>query len=523
MIQLPRVTKKKQYVLTLTNLIRGLNNRDASIEIGDSESPDLLNVGFAVTGALSKRKGTAIVGNDKGDKAVNGIHAAYYGNGSAQLLMAADSVTAGTRRLFYRTTGNWTEITAGGIALVNGDIEFESFYDGAAQVVFITDGTTYQKYTPSTNTLAAATASPTNVGTMLRLYKNRIFTAGSSTVPERVYFSDIGDGDAWTSTNYFDVPSQAITTTGTSGDPITALAVYQDRLIIFKNRSIYAWDTNQLVQISNNHGCVGKRAFCVAENQMFFADVDGIYRLSGNFIEKASKKIQGTWNSIQASLKGKIVMTYFMGKVYVATSSSAASTNDIVLVHYPQLPQDNEGQQPWTYWSGDSTNKLAISCLTTYTATTTTDPILVGGMAVAQTYCMQLEVGDADLTQSTGTSDATILSYWKSKIFSISARHRKQFLTYMAQGSQSLLNCTVSFDFDKLTSSNSYQMAIANSSTYGTGTYGTTVYAGLPAIIGKGTISNRGKFCQFILSNNQASQPWTVYQLKETYSPITLR
>lgn len=350
-----------------------------------------------------------------------------------------------------------------------------------------------------------------------------MFTAGSTSLPERVYFSNIGDGDAWTSTDYFDVPSQAITTNGTSGDPVTCLAVHQDRLIIGKNRAIYAYDGNSLVEITRNHGITGKRAFCASENALYFADIDGIYRLSGNFVEKASKKIQATWNAIPAAQKSKIAMRYFNGKIYVATAASGAAQNNIVLVHYPQLPADEEGQQPWSYWAGDSTNVLALSCLTGYTSATTTAPILVGGMAVAQTYCMQLETGNADLTQSTGASDATITSYWKSKVFSLPSRHRRQFLTYAQQSTASILNCVTSFDFDARTVSSQYPMNVTGANVYGTGVYETATYAGLNVIIGKKLISQRGKFFQFQLSNNSASQPWTVYQLQQVYSPLPLR
>lgn len=572
MLNLPRVTKKKQHVLTLSNFSGGLNNRSSSVEINDNESPELLNVDFSISGAVSKRLGTALVGDDQGNVKVLGLHAAYYGAGLAKLLMHVNVGAAS--KLFYRTTGNWSEAT--GTAIANADVEFENFYDGSNQMTFFTDGTTYAKFNPSGTATAAATASPANVGTMLKVYKNRMYQAGSSTVPERVYFSDIGDGDAWTSGNYFDVPSQAISTTGTTGDIITAMAVHQDRLIIFKSRSIYAWDGNSLIEITRNHGCVGKRAYCQVENHLYFADNDGIYALSGNFIDKVSKKIQATWDVIPAARKGEIVMKYFNGKVYIATAAAGSSTNNIVLVNYPNLPQDSEGQHPWSYWSSsDSVNSpLAISCFAVYTSSTTAAPILVGGLANAQSMCIQLESGNADVTHSTGLSDLSINSYWKSKVFTLPSRHRRQFITYMSQSVASNLNVITSFDFDAVTSLNTYQMFSTGAAVYSdkawvtstayavndtvvnsgtgyrclvahtsgtfatdlaagkwtslgvigtTGVYDVMKYGGLTTIIGKGQVSERGKFFQFQIFNNAASQPWTVYRLQETYSPITLR
>ena len=43
--------------LNLSNFYGGLNKRDASSEIADNEAQDLLNVDFADSGAVSKRKG----------------------------------------------------------------------------------------------------------------------------------------------------------------------------------------------------------------------------------------------------------------------------------------------------------------------------------------------------------------------------------------------------------------------------------------------------------------------------------
>ena len=146
-------------VFELSNF-RGLNNRDAITEIGDTESPDLKNVKFDTAGSISKRDGIVLVGNDKGDVVTRGLHSCYYGDGSAQLLMASQSAT--TSGLWWRTTGDYTEATldAGGTKLANASVDFENFFDGTNEVTFIADGTTFQKYRASTNTIYDATTQP---------------------------------------------------------------------------------------------------------------------------------------------------------------------------------------------------------------------------------------------------------------------------------------------------------------------------------------------------------------------------
>lgn len=525
--------------LTLSNF-RGLNNRNAATEIDDNESPDLLNIRFNEVGAVSKRMGTALVGDDKGNEKCFGLHSCYYGNGSAELLLASKGF--GTAGLGYRTTGNYTEATLNasgtnnGTKLVNtADAEMEDFYcsgDGAraaGQMTFILDGTRYQGYFPSdhkiyTLSTGGTLANPASIGSILRMYKNRMYTVGSTSLPERVYFSALGDGGTFTVGDYFDVPSQSTTQLGTSGDPITVLAVWGDRLIIFKNRSIWAWDNTRLIQISNEHGCVGKRAFASTEYGLFFADNDGVYRLvGGNQIEKISRKIQGTWNVIPAARMPEICMAFFYGRLYVGTAAAGASTNNIILVNYLESPPDAEGQHPWSYWMGTSSNPLAAAQFAVYEASTTTLPILVFGAAHAQTCTIQIGTGDADYDYTAGTSTEDIASYYKTKIFNNFVWLKKLFATYKSAGVSSLLTISVETDFGADGTAKNFEMSIPGSGVYGTMTYGTGTYGGTKSIIGSTMISLRGKFFQYTIQNNQASQPWTLYQIKQVFKKLRLR
>lgn len=525
MIPLPPVSRKRQNILDV-NAFRGLNNRDAATDVGDTESPTLLNVDFSEVGAVSKRNGTTIAGDDKGNSKVLGLHSAYYGDGSAQLLVASQGFS--TAGLGFRTGTTYTEATkdAGGTKLANADAEMESFFDGTNQAVFIVDGSKLQKYVPASNTLFDATAVPADgeASSVIRLYKNRLYLAGpTSSLRERVWFSDLGDGDAWTAGNYFDVPSTAITSKGTSGDPITALAVFQNQLVIFKNRSIWTWDTNTLRQITDKHGCVGKRAFCLTDNHLYFADNDGIYRMSGGFVEKASKKIQGTWDVIPGARMPEIAMESFDNKIFVATAAAGAANNNIVLVNYHSLPQDEEGQTPWSYWNSSTTDSMSFSSLKTYEQTTATLPVLIGGLTTAQTLTLHLDTGTADYDEVAGTSTKAIISYYRTKVFSLNGFLRRLFATYKTQSAASLLQTATIIDFDARSVSNDFQMQVASSSVYGTGVYGTATYGGQVALIGKGLVSARAKYVQYLFQNNSASQPWTLYRLQQIYSPLSLR
>jgi hypothetical protein len=503
---LPRVKSKPWPLLKMTNFYGGLNQRDSSTELSDNEAQDLLNVDFAKAGGLLKRSGTNIVGDDKGNNKVLGIHSAYYGSGSAKMLMAnQDAATSG---LWYRTTGNWTEATlSGGNKLANADAEFESFLNNAGnQVVFVVDGTRYQYYNPSDNKIYAATASPATIGSIIRVYGNRMYSVGNSTKPERVYFSALGNGGSWGVNDYFDVPSQAVTETGAVGDPIMALASFQNRLIILKARSVWQYDTKQLRLLSNSVGCVGKRAFAVTDTSLYFADNDGVYRLSGSSILKVSKKIQPVWNLIPAARIPELAMGAHENRVYVATATTGATANNIILVNYTDLPQDQEGQQPWSYWKGTASNPLAATCFTTYEATTTTLPILCYGHA-SQGAAVQLNTGNADYEFTGAAQNESIDGYYQTKDFPLSARFRKLFVATKAQASSYDLNVSALVDF-KTTRHMTYDMYDATAD----------------AVVNKDYVNQYGKYINYKFATSASSaQPFTILDAKQEVKPLKLR
>lgn len=524
---LPNVKSVIFPVFQLNQFTSGLNNRDAANEIENGESPDLQNVDLTADRTITKRNGTSLIANDIGNTRVNGLFSSYYGNGLAKQLMWTN--TGSGSKMWYRaTTGStWSEAT--GTATANANVEADTFLAASGvQVVFYTDGTTLRKYDPTGTavaSLAGSTANtPATVGGILRAYKDRLYVVGSSSFPERIYFSTLGaaDGDnSWPVANYFDVPSEAVGQTGSSGDPITGLAVYQDRLIIFKNRSIWYWDTNVLRQITPSHGCVGPRAFCVSDNSLMWADTDGVYRMSGMLIEKASRKVQNTWDAIPPVVLKQINMAFFKGKVYVAIGKSGATIPNAFLVNYVQLPMDKEGQKPWSYWIGANDNTLCSSVLSPYTSSNTANPILTFGCANAQSQVIQLESGTNDYDTSAAASVA-INSYYKTKVFPILGQFKQLFVTSKTQSASSYLNITIDIDFGMHSAGFPLQMQSAGG-VYGTATYNNSVYGGQNAVVSKTNVSLRGRFIQYTFSNSQLSQPWTVYELRQIFKKIKLR
>lgn len=119
----------------------------------------------------------------------------------------------------------------------------------------------------------------TLVPSMLESYSNMMFMAGFSSYPSRVYFSNIASFENLEAENFFDVR------TG-NNDDIKCLFVFQDNLIVFKNRSIHAVvgdspETLALKDMTLEYGCVNNSSAVQFNNKLWFMDERGICEFNG--------------------------------------------------------------------------------------------------------------------------------------------------------------------------------------------------------------------------------------------------
>jgi len=119
----------------------------------------------------------------------------------------------------------------------------------------------------------------TLVPTYLEVYKNMLFMAGFSSAPSTVWHSEIGEYERVDEENFFDVR------TGNS-DSIRNIILFQDNLVIFKNKSVHALsgdspETLALKDMNLNYGCVNNTSAVVWENKLWFMDSKGICEFNG--------------------------------------------------------------------------------------------------------------------------------------------------------------------------------------------------------------------------------------------------
>ena len=130
---------------------------------------------------------------------------------------------------------------------------------------------------------AVVSLSPPPKPIYITTHRQRIFcaSADSTKYPDALYFSDILDGEVWD-------PAAEIRIGG-DGDPIKGLYPwFDDKIIVFKERSIWAVNANPLQDpadwtislISGNVGCVSHRSIAAVGADVFFLSRDGVRSLA---------------------------------------------------------------------------------------------------------------------------------------------------------------------------------------------------------------------------------------------------
>lgn len=155
---------------------------------------------------------------------------------------------------------------------------------------------------------------------------SRLFITGNPAHPNRVYYCDTGDIETWGASSYFDVRKN-------DGDKITGLKLFRDRLIIFKEYSIWVanvsgstpstdW-SNEILE--DGIGCVAGRTITPVLNDIYFLAHDGVYSLSRITeatateveIAKLSNKIQKTIDEIDKTVRWYFSAVYYKNKYYL--------------------------------------------------------------------------------------------------------------------------------------------------------------------------------------------------------------
>jgi len=269
----------------------GLNTHRTSVLLEDNESPSLQNVLLDENGSITKREGfsklnaTALA---DGDDDVNGVFPLEQSDGD-EFCVAFSSTTG------FLSSDACTTFTAFVSTLTqNNDVNCVGYQDklfcANNQYNFLFDGTNEKPFT----------VAPADLD-FLQVFRNRCFGAGTDATPLRLFWSNLGDCETWTTgTDFVDVDCSQGDVITALGEPLfNFLPVYckfSTFLLQFDNEDT---SKRRLIVVSKDTGAKHHRATANFMNRQYFDSVGpnggqpGIYVTDGTLVLEASKKLRG--------------------------------------------------------------------------------------------------------------------------------------------------------------------------------------------------------------------------------------
>jgi len=281
----------------LTNLQSGLITLSA---VSESQMPmeavsESVNLNFDRIGSVSLRGGTTLLGNNLSGSLL-GLYEFRDSSGSNSQLISVDGT-----KVYYLSGGVWTEIrtvTDGQKARFSTFLNNIFMVNGADQTV-TWDGNPGTLFTTTGN----ANQSPS--AKYIENYRSRMWVAGNTTYPDRIYYSSIPSAET-TPVITWDADSETgdwIDISPQDGENITALKRDKNALLVFKQNHIYrVYSTSQTDPDPKiSVGTYSQESVVDAKDGIYFFHPTGIYRYQEGGVLDISQPIIDFIKNIPAS------------------------------------------------------------------------------------------------------------------------------------------------------------------------------------------------------------------------------
>lgn len=280
----------------------GLNNERSPVTLDPGWASIADNCIIDAAGRVGSRKGYRILTSDNSDlgstEKITAIHEANYTDGTTLRF-----ATGNGKFFTFATDGTLTEITAGTpsgndwqICTLNDDTFF--FQRGETPRVYDKSASTFSLITAHTDYDGTAP----NADCAIAAY-GRVWAAGVDGGRSVVYWSDLLIGADWVGSAAPGSTAGSLDVTElwpTGNDEITAIAAHNQKLIIFGKQNTLVFGSNAsdgrladpatdllfedgIVDI----GCVGKHAWAVVGDDIWFIDYSGMRSLGRTIQEKS--------------------------------------------------------------------------------------------------------------------------------------------------------------------------------------------------------------------------------------------
>lgn len=244
----------------------------------------------------------------------------------------------------FRTTSQTgsTQIVVNGLTSWSGyGISAIVIYRGYDSGPFYAIGTASPSATSFTDTdlpLGTTIASEALWVTMapqsIELYNNQLFLVGFSAYPSTFMYSDIAEPESVQPDSNEEVRTN-------DGDYLTAAKAYYSQLVLFKTKSTHALagedpDNFSLREVTDQYGCLSKRAAAVWEQRLWFLDQKGVFEFDGSNISNVSAKIEDIFRHMNipvAKELSQMIHVKDRNEVWTSIPADGASFINTVVVY----------------------------------------------------------------------------------------------------------------------------------------------------------------------------------------------
>ncbi len=334
----------RPYRLVTMSEFGTLNTVSDGSTIADNEFTIAKNINITPAKTIKKRLGLERL-NGVGGTSIGSVIGAL-----SSIRLLCRQKTGATDRFFFTdnaktwvcdtSANNTIEVLVGGAAVANVTWAQQGFNGNVyllrstGAIISVAPGVT------------AGVAVGNVQGTVYTFFKDRQFisnTGAAVPLDSRLTYSQILDNSAATGfpgTNFIDVSPG-------DGQYISALAVYNDQLVIFKNKSTYVLSADgspstwTLRQLHANIGCVGRGTPIVIEGLLYFLSEEGVFRTDGVTFDEISKPIAATIGNL-------------VWNAPTSNTVDAAYWDNKYLFYYPTTNDAyvfDTNNEVWTQWS----------------------------------------------------------------------------------------------------------------------------------------------------------------------------
>jgi len=330
-----------------SNFNKGLNDSSSLDALKDEELKEAQNIDLMIRGGYTQRKGCT-------EALLNPVDV---NDPVGTLIHYPDNPLIVSNKVVY----DWDGVKIFD-NLAKSDVSWEFFTNKKVYVVdgagyYVYDGASWEVVTPGTD----SDLTPIQRCTFIIQRGQRMFAFGDPEYPNFIYFSEPGAPEIFLAASII----QAVTD---DKDVLTAAALYNQGLVVFKSDSVFFWSgwdpsTDVTFDPLNVHdGTVAPGSIVKADDYLLFLGQDAIIAMATTNKDvvstmRVSPNITKTIESLTNT--DKAVGVFYKGSYYLACCDDNTGVNNLVLKGHVSMAYnefDNvsswERVFPWTIYRG---------------------------------------------------------------------------------------------------------------------------------------------------------------------------